>query len=337
MKFTIAFLWTLLRLFGVESILDGSRVKNITQMPWNVFISVMTTYSKEVGCSGSIIDSSHVLTASSCLCPGNMRSIEVFTGVVNASHTKHKYPVEAYGIHPNIPQNRCFSKKYNPKHDVAVLKTKAKIRLSKSVKPIGIRFEAIQDNLPSLTMGYGCDEEGQKGSLNYADVESKKCKYRQVEMICTSPGYKIECSGDSGGPLVTCSDDLKNCQQIGIITNYWNGNEVVHVSTHVEKLFIRNALANKDLKQLLKKGMKEKLTTIPPPTDLDRKVGKSVGKSESRKVGKSQIGNGKQNKLRKQTPPPFSRIRNNADRNCAVRVIFFIFGQSFLTMRFVLG
>ncbi|CAK9800280.1 Serine protease snake [Anthophora plagiata] len=182
-------------------------------------------------CGGSLISSQHVLTAAHCVNNINDRvPVEVRLGnedIRSITANVQRIPISDIISHPRYKR----STNYN---DVAILKLKTQVQLSKTVKPICLQTKSlhtirITPRTPLVVIGWGAtsydvddfksDKLMRTSSLSLVDKEECAKHYVQQRklprgiddsMICvidTNTTRRSDaCQGDSGGPLLMLTE-----------------------------------------------------------------------------------------------------------------------------------
>ncbi|XP_045531490.1 chymotrypsin-1-like [Pieris brassicae] len=163
-------------------------------------------------CGGAIIADRWILTAAHCLKNVQAKDLSVLAGTNNKKHEK-------YTDRPNV-------------HDIALLRTKEKIKFTERVKPIEIATEDPKPGDKCKLSGWGFTTQNQRRSpdkLQWLDVKiisEKACKTDNIRRfeksfpvtenhICTlNKNGEGTCQGDSGGSLAC------NNKSTGIVS--WN-------------------------------------------------------------------------------------------------------------------
>ena len=201
----------------------GGTTIHITSAPWVVFIR-QTVPTGSLLCTGSILDSLHVLTAAHCLydssgAPASITSLSIVAGVSNykvaeASDVEQDRQVSSLRIHPGYAQTGRVTP-----DDVAVLALSAPLDLSGpaaaavSLPPSGATYPAAQQ---AAIAGFGRETptSAPDGSLNSVAVtidSQGSCGGHSNDVIpdddavalCAIPASGTACTGDSGSGVVT--------------------------------------------------------------------------------------------------------------------------------------
>jgi len=192
------------------------------EFPWQVAITIDGLYF----CGGSMIDSTHVLTAAHCA--DGARSFEVTFGAHNINQNEPSQISEAstdYTIHPNWNPNTLSG-------DMAIIRLKNAVPLTPRIQPICL----VSSNAPNyvdadlVVSGWGKTQDvggGISPVLNKATVvgiTTAECAavYGSIisdDILCvkTSVYNQGPCNGDSGGPL-SFVDGQGVYNQVGLVS-----------------------------------------------------------------------------------------------------------------------
>lgn len=172
-------------------------------------------------CGGTLVDSSHVVTAAHCVAgldllkiltnilksffpvfSGHEKTVIVGSDSLDEGGTPHK--VISTEVHPE----------YDPKlvvNDIAVLKIEP-VTSYKFSFPVRMQSNLSDFENPCYVMGWGLTEAGGKLSNKFKVaqvhvVKPAECKKEWKEaynpnVICTTSDGNSACQGDSGGPLI---------------------------------------------------------------------------------------------------------------------------------------
>ncbi|XP_008205021.1 trypsin-3-like [Nasonia vitripennis] len=206
--------------FTPQGRIVGGRETSIEEHPWQVSLQFLGFHF----CGGSIISQDTILTAGHCTVsyPASMMSVRVGssrTADGGALHDVHEivrhenFKTNIYGI---------------PENDVALLKLKSSIDLSKTTQPIPLfdLKEEVTEGVLSTISGWGATREGGNApavlrTVDVPIVTKAECSKAYESwggipegQICAAypTGGKDTCQGDSGGPLVVAG------RQAGIVS-----------------------------------------------------------------------------------------------------------------------
>jgi len=192
------------------------------QWPWQA--GLKRSAAEKIFCGGSLIDPQWVATASHCLyemskysAPGKIPHIEVVLGEFD-QEKKDQNEVIA-----NVSKLFLHGQ-YDPEtldYDIALLKLKDPVKLSKIVKPVCLPEESVdfKPGTNCYVTGFGVTEQGGDVATTLQEanvplVPQKTCqaayqaKTITPRMFCAgfAKGGIDACQGDSGGPLVCMRD-----------------------------------------------------------------------------------------------------------------------------------
>lgn len=203
--FTILILWFSNRTVSkvTDKVVNG-RQTNIRHAPFMVQI----WYKGSFLCGGTLISSTHVLTAAHCV-KGRTRNkfrAHFGTGTLLRSGTVRRI---SRVFVPNVYNEKTKRK------DAAVLKLSRAVN-GTNIEPIGLCNVRIRAGLKLRLYGWGSRRESSSHSSNVLRTAitpvfaPKVCRrrYRRVQKITKSmfcagiPGKTDSCYGDSGGPLI---------------------------------------------------------------------------------------------------------------------------------------
>jgi len=159
------------------------------------------------GCTASVLNAYTVLTAGHCVCNSSPSSI-----VVGALRTSGSVGVRVASvrIHPSY-QGNCGRVHAT---DIAIVKMASPIPFTQAVQPIDINCDQFGGNTEVYVMGYGRDELGRSGVLNWA--KSGISSVRSDGMLVSEERQFTShiLPGDSGGPVTRIIDGRH--QQVGV-------------------------------------------------------------------------------------------------------------------------
>jgi elastase-2 len=207
---------------AARQIIGGSAIQ-VQSAPWTVFIR-QTQKGATFSCTGSILDSLHVLTAAHCMYDDNgvlasITTLTVRAGISNittplGSDSEQDRTVSSFRQHPGYPDDGTVSA-----DDVAILALNQPLDLS------GLAVKAVALPGPGFTYpagaqttvaGFGRESpsgspDGSLNSLSLTVDDQGNCGGRPTELItdndavmfCAIPASGATCNGDSGAGLVT--------------------------------------------------------------------------------------------------------------------------------------
>jgi secreted trypsin-like serine protease len=218
----------------VPYIINGQEA-SISQFPWQVYVEGGPF--KEGGktfatsCGGSILDSTHILTAAHCVdvegttiehSPGAFVVVSGDSNINELSST-----IQARGV-VNIRAHPYYAVSPEIKDDVAVLTLEAPLELSQAMdaEPISL-VPAGATPAPGTTLGlsgYGKENgaesaqpDGKLHSTTLTAISSDACRnevgLNSAVLLCAESASSSGCQGDSGGPLTEGSPAV----EVGIV------------------------------------------------------------------------------------------------------------------------
>jgi len=192
------------------------------EYPWQV--ALVSSSGSRPFCGGTLISSTHVLTAAHCTAGSSAGSISVLVGehrIDDSSFTR--VPLSAITDHPNYNSG-------NLDNDYSILTLATPVEFSSTVAPACLPSSGGNDYAGALATvsGWGTLSSGgnQPTVLNEVDVTVKtnaECQSAYGtsaitdNMICAADAGKDSCQGDSGGPLVAPADNGRY-ELIGVVS-----------------------------------------------------------------------------------------------------------------------
>merc|ERR1719234_2231211 len=198
----------------------GGQETNEHEYPWQV--GIVSRNSRSPWCGGTLISSTHVLTAAHCFEDESASSIWVLLGEHNvADNDFTRVDVAEIIKHPDYKPDPNYN------NDYAILRLENRVTFSNKVSPACLPNdlrETYAGVLATVT-GWGTLSSGgnQPTALQEVDVTvttNAECDsaYGSItkNMICAADSGKDSCQGDSGGPLIA----LENGRQalIGVVS-----------------------------------------------------------------------------------------------------------------------
>jgi V8-like Glu-specific endopeptidase len=184
-------------------------------------------------CGGSLIDSSHILTAAHCVAHMSKYDVKNLRVILGDHNLKDDYDANAekYRV-KRVIRHKGFDAS-TLHNDVAILTLDKEVQLGTGIQPVCLEISAFDYTASTVSVaGWGTTKDGGQTSstLRKVDVRvwtNKECASSYGNkapggiidtMICASTPElrKDSCSGDSGGPLFTCTGNT--CRQIGVVS-----------------------------------------------------------------------------------------------------------------------
>jgi len=208
--------------FSAEQVIGGTQAQ-VQSAPWTVSIKQATSAGSLL-CTGSILDSLHVLTAAHCVYDENgvLAATTAFTiraGISNfnaplATDAEQDRTVTSFRVHPGY----AYSPTVSP-DDVAVLALNQPFDFSgQAVQPTPLPSAGMQfpGGATAQLSGFGRESSsgsanGSLNSLTVAVAQQGDCggysntvePYDDAIALCAAGSNSSICSGDSGSGLVT--------------------------------------------------------------------------------------------------------------------------------------
>jgi secreted trypsin-like serine protease len=212
----------------------GGAPTSIVQFPWQVFIQGKLAPHEFVGCGGSILNATEILTAAHCVdheestlsYPAS--DFFVVSGTNNLAQeppTEQIDQVASFRTHPYYD-----ARSSSISDDVAVLTLEKPLELSpaKDAQAIGLVAESATPapGTPLTISGYGkqsgaegAEPDGRLYSTTLTAISSDACRnmppigLNSAVLLCAESATSSTCQGDSGGPLVGGSPAV----EVGIV------------------------------------------------------------------------------------------------------------------------
>jgi len=192
------------------------------EYPWQV--ALVSSSGSRPFCGGTLISSTHVLTAAHCTAGSSAAGISVLVGehrIDDSSFTR--VPLSAITDHPDYNNG-------NLDNDFSILTLATPVEFSSTVAPACLPSSGGNDyaGVLATVSGWGTLSSGgnQPTVLNEVDVtvqSNADCKSAYGSssitdnMICAADAGKDSCQGDSGGPLVAPSNNGRY-ELIGVVS-----------------------------------------------------------------------------------------------------------------------
>jgi len=193
------------------------------EYPWQAAILKKEEYDNVYVCGGSLIDSSHILTAAHCIKQYRPEELRIRLGEWDVNNDSEFYPnveldVLSISIHPDFYSGNLYN-------DIAIIKLDGFLDFQRNphISPV-----CLPDSLAEFSgercfvSGWGKDAFGGDGSyqhtlkevdvpvLDHGDCERKLQRTRLGYEFTLHPGFvcaggeegKDSCKGDGGSPLV---------------------------------------------------------------------------------------------------------------------------------------
>ena len=181
-------------------------VQSLTEAPWAAKLQIHQD-GNVYRCTGTLVDSMHVITAAHCLYPsGTLEKVLITFPLSNES--SKTFVAMTSKLHPR------YSPRTNWINDIAVIRLKEPVT---SFKPLSLTTKS-DTTLTKRNMriyGYGADQNlDNSGALNALTVTNRSKEMKQYQgfnastMLGVGKYFSKEriwggaCKGDSGGPLV---------------------------------------------------------------------------------------------------------------------------------------
>jgi hypothetical protein len=191
------------------AVIGGEVIASPQQAPWAVFVNITNVAT----CSGSIIDSTHILTAAHCTDGGAtpVSDYQIFAGFAGAPPAPQGEVQERGVVAVRVAPN--FSE-IPSRDDVAVLTLNTPLNLS----PAGVRAIPIvaENAAPALgtllrTVGFGVTDNTNPPDLHDRSlvqglVRQRQCNAGLPSTLCSHSETGALCPGDSGSGLTSTTN-----------------------------------------------------------------------------------------------------------------------------------
>lgn len=213
-------------------VVNGKTIGRI-HMPWIVHLvakyQIKPRSFKLLGCGGSILSRSFILTAAHCIHFGNRRPVSVVVRY-NSTYLERGPLALANDVipHPRFSMTTVTN-------DIALVKLTKPLRFDKFVKPVCLPMRRLQlVNKKAFAAGWGKTRDDGKSTDRLQYMKTKILPFRNcttsfdsweqqdvfsdASVICTETNGKGVCQGDSGGPVTVWRNGLQKYFQVGIIS-----------------------------------------------------------------------------------------------------------------------
>ena len=218
----------------LEPYIVGGQEASISQFPWQVYVesNFEENGNHMVGaCGGSILDSTHILTAAHCVDEEGttaQRPPSEFTVVAGDSQSYGTSPTRQVTGVNHIRTHPYYTLLPETKDDVAVLTLSKALTLSPALNAVAIPLVPVGATPPPGTAlsvsGYGlqsgapgAEPNGNLYSTSLTAVGSDPCRevvgVNSAVLLCALSATSTTCKGDSGGPLTEGSPAV----QVGVV------------------------------------------------------------------------------------------------------------------------
>jgi len=209
---------------GSDYIVGGEETSE-HEHPWQV--GLVSRNGQDPWCGGTLISSTHVLTAAHCFDGGSTApDVRVLLGEHNVADREfNRVDVAEIINHPNYDTHTVDN-------DYAILRLAKPVSFTKKVSPACLPddFTSTYEGTLATTTGWGSLGNGEPypNVLQEVDVTvmtNAKCQSAYQggtitkNMLCASAPGKDSCQGDSGGPLITPENGRQAL--IGIVSWGW--------------------------------------------------------------------------------------------------------------------
>ena len=169
-------------------IIDGTTCSSGSSSVVN--LTIFQIDGSAASCTGTVIDSAHVLTAGHCFFAGG-----AFTSQIDVEFGSTKVVTSSFRVHPSYSEDNQNQAVFN---DVAVIT----VNVPAGFAPIPLllsRAPQIGDIFDIF--GYGFDENGNIGELKSGQMEIDQVTSNHIFSEFDGQGSNT-CQGDSGGPAI---------------------------------------------------------------------------------------------------------------------------------------
>jgi len=202
----------------VTRIVGGSETE-VNEYPWQV--GLVSSSGKTPWCGGSILDSTHILTAAHCTAGSSTSSIRVLLGEHNTLDNDYTIVnIAAINDHPDYNSITLAN-------DFSILTLASPITFTTTMRPVclpAVNSEQYVGATATVT-GWGTLSSGGSLSSTLQEVDvnvlsNSQCSnsysgITSVNVCAAAPG-KDSCQGDSGGPMVVSENN--RYAQIGVVS-----------------------------------------------------------------------------------------------------------------------
>ena len=195
-------------------IVNGDDVDSAETYP---FIAALESRSGSLRCTGSIINSTFILTAAHCTDGWSPSQCQIRVGT-NTRSGGETYACAAFTEKRGYNDGNGFSN-----NDVAIIELESSISFDSTKQPVNLQDLQPASGSEVLMIGWGRVSGGgalpstlQQVISDYAtDSECQSSwgsSYNPATMICEKGSSVGACNGDSGGPMMCYSDDGEEFQ-----------------------------------------------------------------------------------------------------------------------------
>ena len=210
------------------------KMYKLLKIPGQIFCQVRLDIDETYLCGGTLISSTHVLTAAHCVVKNNETPINFHPSQIKVHLGEHNIDTTlGSDVAEVIKHSRYNSATLD--NDYAILRLSQPVSFTNKVSPACLpdNWENTYDGASATATGWGITGSGSiANTLQEADVtviSNAQCDdmtgHVQItkNMICTADTDTGTCGGDSGGPLTVRENGrhtvvcIKNCTVISII------------------------------------------------------------------------------------------------------------------------